>query len=476
MKKFLNCAIKAQQAKRMFWRSMTMLFVLVLATTIQAQNTSKDPEVLKLQRELDRRNAIAGSRYVDNPQVRGALNATNEAGFLAEKVIAEQAAKLAIPNPSDAEVHSLILPMLVQQGIVDADCPDIFRDPNVATWIKGQEGMTWGDFRTAAKTLVLWTKIAIQNIEITEDSVRAYVERNPGMAIVPAKVRIVLTQYVPPPALASRSVMPHEVLAPTFALTTRAATAELEMPPPKAYEHLNLWVELDKVDPALREVLAGQAVGFEFPSTPLKNHAFVEGRILGFSPERNLLSDPNFWAMAAIRARLAKADQAAEFEKIVNVFLNDETISPAVRGFWSKIWGGVKKSFQYVTGFAGGALAFAATGSPQAAYLGAKMGYQVGNSIKGWFSSGQINGAQFPAIPQGMGLNIPQGYLSGRQFSLPPACNSWSAYQPIHTLPAMPYNYNAYAPPMMANNPYYSPMQDGWSPQMFFPQPVGYYF
>jgi hypothetical protein len=475
MKNFISCAVKAQKAKLMLWLNMTTLVLLVLATSLPAQNAAQDPEVLKLQRELDRRNVIAGSRYVDNPQVRGALSATNGAGFLAEEVIADKATKLGIPNPTDAEMHSMLLPMLVQQGLVDADCADIFRDPNVSTWIKGQDGMTWSDFRTAAKTLVLWTKIAIQNIEITEDSVRAYVERNPGMATIPAKVRIVLTQYVPPRALASRSVMPHEVLAPTFAFATRAATADLEKPIPKAYEHLNLWVELDKVDPALREVLGGQAVGFEFPSIPLKNQAIVEGRIVGFSPERNLLSDPNFWAMAAVRARLAKADQAAEFEKIVTVFLNDETRSPAVRGFWKKIWGGVKKSFQYITGFAGGALAFTATGSPQAAFLGAKMGYQFGNAIKGWFSSGQITRPQFPAMPQGGGIQIPPGYLSGGQFSMPPASNSWPGYPPMNTMPPMPYNYSPYAPPM-PNNPYYSPMQDGWSPQMFFPQPVGYYF
>ncbi|NUQ22454.1 MAG: hypothetical protein HUU34_00760 [Saprospiraceae bacterium] len=479
MKELFNCAMTYLRTqlpmsvhKHFFAKAIPTMFVLMSFTmSVYGQTPQQDPAVAKLQRELERRNKISATRYVDDPDVRSVMNASNEAAFLAENVIAEKAKKLGIPEPTELEMHSMLMPMLIQQGLIDADCANIFNDPNIATWIKGQEGMTWADFRRSAKTLVLWTKIAIQSVDITEDSVRAYVERNPGMAIIPAKVRIVLTQYVAPQGLASRSVMPHEVLAPTLALTTRAAIAELEKPAPAAYEHLRLWLELDKIDPMLRAAISGQQVGFKFSPIALNNGAIVEGYIEGFSPEIDLTNNPGFWAMAAIRARLAVTNQSAEFEKLVGEFLADEMKSPAVRGFWGKLWGGVKRSFSYISGFAGGALAFVATGSPQAAFIGAKIGYQIGNAVKGWFSSRQIAGPQFPSG----GIQIPQGYLSGNRFSVPAAYQTTRYPQANMTIPPMTYGYSQPAYQPYNPNGYHSPVHDQWAPQMFFPQPIGYY-
>ena len=430
----------------------------------------EDPEVQRLQQEINRRTEILVSRSTNETSVRGAMKNAAELGLFSEQVIFSKAREKKL-TVTDTEINTFILPMLAQQGLVDLACPDVFKDENVRLWLTGQ-GMNVGDLKQSAEALALWAKIATESVVAQEDSVKLFVQANPGMGHTSDRVRITLLSYIAPPGTNTRSVLPGEVIAPCFALQTRSAAAELEAPLPASWANLKLYLELDKIDVELREVLGGKQPGYRFGPMLLSNGATLEGTLDEYLPATDLTESAGFWQMAAIRYRLQKADQEKVFNGLVEEFWVT-CKSPAVRGFWKNIWGGVKRGFSFITGAAGGLIGYFA-GGPKGAMMGAKYGYQLGNSIKGWFSTKSVLAPKWSMGYGGSPQPIPAEYLSGSNFNIPAEYYRRPSYpsyqQQNYYLPAMPPGYR--------QQPQYRefPPQEVWAPQLFFGSPIGYYY
>lgn len=137
-----------------------------------------------------------------------------------------------------------------------------------------------------------------------EDSVRRFVRDNPEMAFLSDRVRVTLTHYLPPPGLAkTRSVMHNEVLAPGLALQTRAAIADIEAPVPQQWANLKLYLELDRIDPRLRESLSGRDTGYQFGPILLTNGATVAGTLDEYLPAEQLKDLPSGkWRVVSVPA------------------------------------------------------------------------------------------------------------------------------------------------------------------------------
>lgn len=449
-----------------FLISLFACCTLFAAQFAQSQATV-DPELQKLLQEHVRRQNIMAIRLIDQPSVRSTVENVTGATFLSESVILDKAKKLNL-TANEQETHTFILPMLASQGLVDYSCTNVFKDPNVLLWLKGQ-GMPLEDFKNAAQATVLWAKIVTQNISVTDEEVKKYVTDNPGLASAPARVLIELTQFTPPPKVSTRSMLVPEFLAPCMELNTRATLAELEKPLPEEHKHLQVRMELDKLDKQLRQAISGLRVGDHFGPLLLANGAIVEGTVKGFIGETDFSNNSGFWELASIRARIEKAKQGEVFAQMVETFI-DNCPSEAVRGFWGKVWGGFKRSFSYATGAGVGLAAFISTGDPRIAYLGARYGKQMGDAIKGAFSSG--NSSSFPVQ---MMKNIPSMFRSGN-FNIPAAYYPQTQPRYPEYIPAMPASYN---PNYWYPQPLPRPMpsgdyNQGWSPQMFFPMPAYY--
>lgn len=358
---------------------------LLLTGAVPAQAPAGQSEVIAIQAKIDRYGGSMKNRST-NQAVRGGIDSFAIAAVLSEETILYHADLLKL-KATNAEAALMLLPLLTQQGLIDpATDTDVVSSPNVQYWLRGQQ-MTTEEFLQSGKLMVLWVKIATRtSAAVTPEAVARYVAQHPRLRVLPRRVQIELTKYIAPPMAGARGLPVHQVLTSTVSLGVRAAGAVGELPPPADWNALQLYLELETLDPTLRTVLAGKKAGDAFGPVVLKNGASVAGVVRAYLPEADLGHLPAFWQMAALRLRLEQAGTQGQFEKLVETYLKDS--SPAVRGFWGKLWGGVKRGFKYITSAAGGIIGFYA-GGPQGAIVGARYGYQIGSAIQGYFSQSQ---------------------------------------------------------------------------------------
>src|SRR5262249_54845508 len=133
---------------------------------------------------------------------------------------------------------------------------------------------------------------------------------------------------------------------------------------PNAVPDLQLFLDINSIDPKLRRNLEGKKPGDHFGPIALQDGTIVAGAVTSIRPAVNLSSSQDFWGYCAILAKLNKVNQKQEFEKLTKEYVNGIT-NPAVRGLFGDLLG--------VVGTGVGAL-FGGVGAPVGGALGSVLG------------------------------------------------------------------------------------------------------
>jgi hypothetical protein len=443
-------------------------------------------------------------QYIDTfveggPSVRAAVRRQAVLSVLSEEAIKAQAAKESI-TASDAEVATFLEAPLAEQGLIDLTAkPDLQRDPNIQTWLAAQH-LKPDYLMRSGRTLVLWTKLAIKDTTVTSEEVRSYTEKNPQTHLLPERVKITLTRYKDASKSSTRGLSPFEGIAPRMSFVLARGVAESGKSVPKDWNSLSLYLNLDDLDPNLREALAGKKPGDSFGPVIMQNGGLIEGRVDAILPRADLSRTPEFWQMAAIRARLAKSNQTELYKTVVSRYLSVQT--PAVRGIFDDAFSWVKDNLSTVGTVAGAGIGLF-VGGPEGAMKGAEIGNQVGNTLQGWVNGNPPTLQSISGLAQAAGVSLPAGfnlpplpplppaptsrmanYIQGPTSIMPPAPNyrpsptvSWApSYNepvwsgaPMSFIPPPMPGYSAYYQTRLWGFPSSPPPASMWAPPMFMP-------
>ncbi len=429
------------------------LFLCVIGSLFNATYAQSE-NVLALEKELSKIKTTLSTHY-DVSGVRGTMLSGKAADILVgKKALAYIADSLGL-KVEQPEIRTVQLMLLADQGLVDlTKIPESFEeDHNILAWLKGQQ-YTLEDFDEMATTLALWMKIATREVpEITTTDIENYLRENPGVGVIPQRMKFKITYYNPGPSSnGTRSAW--QAAIPSIALAVRSGDGE-QMDAPNEWENIELSLPLDGLDPNLRDAISGKKAGDIAGPVLLDSEASMSIEIVEILDESNIADTGFFNEFIAMQIALHKADQKDLFEEIVNTYLDN---APAdVRGFWRKIFKGLK----YVTAAAGGVIGGLATGSWAGVTTGAQIGWQVGKSINSVYenfagppSSQSVQTAyqnyqnNSYQIPQNPGWNyastrqaVPVSYQTPQYYNNP--------YRPVSMpyIPQMPQGYNAYPPP-----------------------------
>lgn len=405
--------------------------------------------------ELERMAAYRAKQLEPIPGVRSNATGVAMLNVATEVAIRDTAAELGI-GATESEVESFLLPLLTYQGLVNpVESIDFASDENIARWLSGQH-WTYDDLYASAETLLLWTKVATRDVEITDDDVRAYVESHPRLGVIPAAVKIEVKQFDTIAEVTRGGVEDAEALGP-FPDSVARGKADRQLAPLRAtkdWRGLELYLALERLDPELRGELSGRTVGDPFGPVELRNGSIVAGTVVAAVPELSVADSDAFGAYARFVTRLDKADQKDAFETLIARYvasIQDTQVRGALKDLFTVVGGGIGASF-------GGA--------------GAPIGGMIGGMVGTWFE-GEVTpqlhrqAAQYPSFP-------PMNPQMGRTPPYFPAMNyrAPSSYMTRgYRIPQMPSYYRNGFSNYMAAPP--RPYGNYFAPPVSYPMPVG---
>jgi hypothetical protein len=443
------------------------LFALVILISLRSARADEES---RLRAAIKERQTYLDRFLKGGPAVRAATQRQATLTVLSDEAIRFQAAKASFTASPD-EISSALKPFLAQQGIIDLlSQTDLKDDANVALWLRGQ-GLTYETLQRSGQTLVLWTKIATAGVIVTEADVREFVEKTPQTRLVPARVQVVLQSFKEPANSPTRGLSPCESLAPRMSIALARAATENFNEAPKDWRALNLILNLDELDPNLRAALAGNKPGDAFGPIRLRNGAVISGQIKSLLSQVDLSRNAEFWKYAAIRARLAKADQAKAYDAVVSAYLQVQ--SPAVRGIFDDAFNWAKDNLSTVGTVAGAGIGLF-FGGPSGAIQGAQIGNQVGTTLQGWVNGQPPTPQSIMGLANAAGVTLPPGFSLPPFPPPPPPPNSMRPFMQGPP-PSMPPAYN-FSP--MGNVPWAPTYnQPGWAgmPMSAVPLPMAAY-
>lgn len=388
------------------------------------------------------------------PRCRGPIERYATASTFADQVIADASANGGVVV-DDGEVASFLVPLLSRQGLVDITRPvDVRTDANVHNWLAGQ-GWTVDHLVDTGRSLLAWVKFAIRDASVTVNDVRDYIERNPNLRRVPARVSLAITQLeLPSGAARSRGAVQTQWLAPALATTRRSVAEGTERHVSAQWDELRLFLDLVHVDSALRGELEGKRVGDAFGPLQLDNGCVAAGTVAAILPEVDLAGSVELWQFAAVLARLDKVNQKQTFEQLANRYF--EGLPHEARGLWGDILG------------IGGAIVGGIFGVPE-------IGGAVGGLVGGWID-GQSSGpspAPRPPTPQIPSQVMNPGFNPYCQPGLPPAIPPFFqggfSTPALPMVPSMPPGYAGLWSSWLNNMP---SMPTPWLPPFWCPMPI----
>jgi hypothetical protein len=377
---------------------------------------------------------------------------------LTEEVISSEAASEHIAA-ADSEVADFLVPLLSRQGLIDVTrVKDIRADQNVHRWLAGQ-GWNEEKLFATAKVLLLWVKIATKDVTVTEEEVKKYLANHPTVHHVPARTQVALSQCQLPTEYktVSRGLPETEVFSPTLSLASRGPVVKAIAP--SGWEELQLFLDIDQLEPTLRIQLEGKGVGDKFGPLQLRNGAVIAGKISAILPPGDFANSAQLWQYAAVLTKLDKVNQKQEFDLIVKKYFDG---APAdVRGLGDLF---------AVAGGAIGAL-FGGVGAP----VGAVLGGLVGNWVDGQIAApGPMPmQAPMPAYYPGGGGGFNPYLQGGVPPMMPP--QMWQGFQSSpypQYLPPMPTQYMNQFTQWQGQLGFQASVQ--WSPPVFSPFPIRY--
>jgi hypothetical protein len=358
----------------------------------------------------------------DRAATRGADNQFARLSVLTDLAVQQEADQAGIKVTND-EVSTMLLPLLVRQGLIDVSRPSNFRtDENVQHWLTAQ-GSSIEKLYKVGKTLLLYTKLITKDVSVTRDEVEAYVKSKPEIHIVPVRVQLDLTRFTAPDDLSDKSASDIstklDTIAPKTSIKARSAS-NMTVARPKGWDGLHLYVDINATDPVLREALAGHGVGDPFGPLALTTGATISGTIVAVLPEVDLAKAPEYWAYAGLLTKLGKVNQVEQYQLLANGFL---TKNPAMRGLLGDVgdwlnnniiqpaatW--VQNNPGKTVGTAAGIVATAFGADPQ----WIQRGWAIGGTVDG-FLHGTPGSTNFPPVVNNYTPTIPTNFDTGRYF------------------------------------------------------------
>lgn len=406
---------KLRRIETLAW-IFSLLAVPSLAATSHPVWAQESSDLARIQAAITKRQGYLDDFISGGPEVRAGTKSQAVLDVLSEEAI-EAAAKQQKITASDAEVVSFLVPLLAKQGLIDpASAIDLKADANVRLWLQAQH-LTLEDLMRSGRTLALWSKLAVVDVKVTPEEIAAYVERNPQTRLLPARVKVTLTKYLAPAHVATRGLSNFESLTPRMSVSLTRSTSDSRKAVPPSWNKLSLYLNLEESDPNLREALTGQHPGDKFGPLRLRNGALVEGQLDGLVPNADLSHSPEFWQLAAIRARLEKSKQAETYDKIVEAYL--KTQSPAVRNIFGDAWRWAKNNLGTVGTVAGAGIGLL-IGGPAGALQGSQIGSQVGNTLQGWVNGKPPTVQSLVTAAANIGVPLPASFSLPSLPQLPP--------------------------------------------------------
>jgi hypothetical protein len=406
-------------------------FILTSFVAIQGQQSQIPNDLSSLRKQR------TGQLQAVYRGTRADLQKIADATILSEQAIRDAAQKEHV-SATEQEVKNFLVPMLTKQGLVDPSTPiDFSAGGNLNRWLDAQQ---WSvdQLLKSSETLLLWVKLAVRNTVVSDSELKQFARDHSEIYDLPARVQLSLTTFQRPAAAQSlpRGLAISEALSPRIPLNTRGQAADvLKL---DALPDLQLFLDINAIDPKLRKHLEGKKPGNRFGPIALQDGTIVAGTVASIKPAVNLSTSPEFWGYCAIIARLSKANQKDEFEKLTRDYVNGIT-NPAVRGLFGDLLG--------VVGTGVGAL-FGGVGAP----VGGALGTVLGGWIDGQVSSPQPGGPTMP--PQFQGFPQAQPFLQpGPPPGFPPPFQGFPQPPPLPFIPPMPQAYGGGLHPSLQSDP-----------------------
>jgi hypothetical protein len=392
------------------------------------------------------------------------------ATIFSEQAVLDKATSLHI-DATSSEVEEFLVPLLSKQGLIRVDGHlSISTDSNVQKWLAGQK-WSMDQLFHAGRILLLWTKIVSTQTTCTEQEVKDYVTAHPDVYLVRPRLQLDLTQFDVPAQLrnTARGIAEAETIAPHMSLRTRAATPDTTISADSTldWQGLRLFVEINRLDPVLRQSLEGKKAGDGFGPVELSDGSVVAGTISALLPQVDMSKSPDFWKYAVLLTKLQKSHQQELFDKMSKDYLA-AIKDPTIRGIFGDVLG--------VVGTGVGSL-FGGVGAP--------VGGIIGGAVGGWID-GQVSSATPASVPSQQqtssfspsffpGPTFPsaqtlQPYMGPVNMPMPPVFQSGFPQMPMmNFIPPMPPMYSTYFNQMMMPRP--SPP---WGLPIFMPMPAYY--
>jgi hypothetical protein len=349
-------------------------------------------------------------------------------------------------------VENFLIPLLSRQGLVDIGSLHLplKSDHNVALWLAGQQ-WTFNDLYSTGETLLLWTKMSAHDVEITRDDIVQYMTTHPGSFSTGQRVQLDLITFEPPSGLQgfSRSVTLTEnsVMSPfAHQLLSRGNNLTPSSLKSKQWDRLQLYLDLDAIDSALKDQLTGKKIGDSFGPLTLLNGTVVAGKVAAILPPVNLAQSRVFAEYATLLTRLHKSKSEATYQELVSHY--NLSLSSRERDLFGDILGAV------------GTAIGAGMGGLGAPILGT-LGTMAGNWIDGQISQPSASRIPIPTTPP-PSLSSLGGYHSAPQY--PPVFTSYPPQQPLPMISPYPVAPYGSWPVMRPRLP--------WTPPIFLPFPV----